>query len=242
MPPKRSGSWFETTRWHIVLAAGSAATPASREALAVLCEQYWYPLYAYLRRVGHDASDAEDLTQGFFLRLLEKDALHAADPKRGRFRSFLLTALKHFAANEWDRRRAMKRGGTHPPVSFDLSTGEDRYRLEPRDNSTTEAVYERQWALTLLNRTISRLRAEFRGADKEALFNHLQPYVSPGATEPPYAETAVAAGMTIGAVKVAVHRLRRRYRDVLREEIAQTVASPDDIDDEIHRLITIVGR
>jgi DNA-directed RNA polymerase specialized sigma24 family protein len=242
MHPKRHGPRFETTRWTLVLAAGGAATPDSREALAALCEQYWYPLYAYLRRAGHTASDAEDLTQGFFLQLLEKNALRIVDRARGRFRSFLLAALKHFVANEWDRRRAKKRGGPHPPIALELSSGEQRYQLEPRDDSTPERLYDRQWALTVLDRTLDRLRAEFRTAGKEALFDRLSPYLTPDEVGPPYAETAAASGMTEGATKVAVHRLRRRYRDLLRIEIAQTVTSPEEIKAEISHLMSAVGR
>jgi DNA-directed RNA polymerase specialized sigma24 family protein len=148
----------------------------------------WYPLYAYLRRTGHTATDAEDLTQSFFLRLLEKDALQVVDRGRGRFRSFLITALKHFVANEWDRRRAKKRGGLHPPIAFELSTGEHRYRVEPRDDSTPETLYDRQWALTVLDRTIGRLRSEFRTAGKAALFDQLRRYLTPDDGGPSYAD------------------------------------------------------
>ena len=241
MPERHQQSRFETTRWNVVLAAGSTGTAASRDALSVLCEQYWYPLYVYLRRSGHRAIEAEDLVQGFFLRLLEKGALHAADPRRGRFRSFLLAALKHFVANEWDRSRAEKRGGVNPPVAFEVSAGERRYRLEPHDDCTPETLYERQWARTVLHRTTARLRAELRDAQKEHLFHQLEPYLTPDADAPPYAELAAASGMTEGAVKVAVYRLRRRYRDLLRDEIAETVASPEELQDEIHHLISIAG-
>jgi RNA polymerase sigma-70 factor (ECF subfamily) len=242
MPAKPFGRRFETTRWNVVLAAAGAATPDSRAALATLCEQYWYPLYAYLRASGHTASDAEDLAQGFFLRLLEKDALQAVDPERGRFRSFLLAALKHFAANEWDRSRAQKRGGPHPPLPLELWTGEERYRIEPRVDSTPESAYDRQWAQTVLDRAASRLRGEFTKAGKEHLFRHLEIHLMPEENGPPYADTAAASGMTEGAVRVAVHRLRRRYRELLEDEIAQTVASPEQVQDEIRHLIVTIGR
>jgi RNA polymerase sigma factor (sigma-70 family) len=242
MVRERATQHFKTTRWTVVLAAGAAATEDSREALRVLCEQYWYPLYAYLRRTGLDASESEDLVQGFFLRLLEKNVLQAADPRRGRFRSFLLISLKHFVSNEWDRGRAKKRGGASPPISLELSTAEYRYRIEPRDDSTPETAYDRQWAQMVLDHGISRLRAEFRDVGKEALFDHLKRYLTSDADGPPYAETAAATGMSEGAVKVAVHRLRRRYRAVLENDIAQTVASPEDVQDEIRYLISIIGQ
>ena len=227
---------FDTTRWSLVLAVRGTATAESRAALETLCEQYWFPLYAFLRSAGQSAADAEDLTQGFFLRLLEKDALQAADPRRGRFRSFLLTAIKNFALNEWDRGRAKKRGGAQPILSLEFSAGEEKYQLEPRDHSTPETVYERQWALTVMARATDRLRAEFHTARKDDLFEHLKVYLPPDESGPPYAETAAASGMTEGAVKVAVHRLRQRHNDLLRDEIAQTVASADEIDDESRHL------
>jgi RNA polymerase sigma factor (sigma-70 family) len=233
---------FETTHWSVVLAVRGPVTAESRAALATLCEKYWYPLYAYLRRAGYGTADAEDLTQGFFVRLLEKDALHAADPGRGRFRSFLLTALKYFAANEWDRRRAKKRGGEQPIVPLEFSIGEEKYRLEPRDHSTPETVFERQWALTVMERATERLRAEFLKANKYELFKLLEAYLPPDDNGPPYAETSTASGMTEGAVKVAVHRLRRRYDDLLREEVAQTVGSPEEVEDESRHLTSAIRR
>ena len=236
------GRRFGTTRWSIVLAAGGPATPDSRNATAALFEQYWYPLYAYLRRAGHEASDAEDLVQGFLLRLLEKDGLQSADPQRGRFRSFLLVALKHFVINEWERRRAQKRGGEQTAVSLDLRSGEERFRREPQDESTPETVYERQWALTTLERALERLRAECQAAGKEGLFEHLRPYLSSSAEAPRHADTAAATGMTEGAVKVAVHRLRRRCGDLLREEIAGTVSSREELQEEVDYLIAAAGR
>ena len=237
MPPRTR---FDTTHWSVVLAVRGAATADARAALETLCEKYWYPLYAYLRSAGHSAADAEDLTQGFFLRLLEKDALRAADPRRGRFRSFLLTAIKHFALNEWDRRRAKKRGGAQPILSLEFSAGEEKYQLEPRDHSTPETVYEREWALTVMARATDKLRAEFHKARKDELFEHLKVYLPPDEGGPAYAETAAASGMTEGAVKVAVHRLRQRYNDLLRGEIAQTVASPDEIEDESRHLTSTI--
>jgi RNA polymerase sigma factor (sigma-70 family) len=228
VPPKAR---FDTTRWSLVLAVRGTGTAESRAALETLCEQYWYPLYAYLRRAGQSAADAEDLTQGFFLRLLEKDALQAADPRRGRFRSFLLTAIKHFALNEWDRRRAMKRGGAQSVLSLAFSAGEEKYQLEPRDHSTPETVYERQWALTVMARATDRLRAEFHTARKDDLFEHLKVYLPPDESGPPYAETASASGMTEGAVKVAVHRLRQRHNDRRLGGRDRRRKSPPEVDD-----------
>jgi RNA polymerase sigma-70 factor (ECF subfamily) len=201
-----------------------------------LCEIYWYPLYAFLRRQGHSAEDAQDLTQGFFARVLEKDALSHVDPARGRFRSFMLASLKHFVANERVRASALKRGGPLPPLSFEFETAEGQYRLEPRDEVTPESLFDRRWALTLLARVLGRIRSEFEKAGKAALFDALKGYLTAEETELSYREAAASLGLSEGAVKVAVHRLRRRFRLLLREEIAQTVATPEDVEDEIDYL------
>jgi RNA polymerase sigma factor (sigma-70 family) len=232
----RGGRHFETTRWSQVIAAGDSATPDSREALARLCEVYWYPLYAYVRRWGHDADEAQDLTQAFFSRLLEKHYLRDADPTRGRFRSFLLASLKHFLSNERDRENAVKRGGRATVLPLEFENAEGRYSREPPDNETPEIVYERRWALTLLTRTLGRLRAEFDRAGKAALFSRLEGHLTGDQDTGPYVEIAAEFGMSEGAVKVAVHRLRRRFGVLLREEIVETVATPSDVDDEIRHL------
>jgi RNA polymerase sigma-70 factor (ECF subfamily) len=232
---------FHTTRWSVVLAAGQISTAASREALATLCRIYWYPLYAYARRQGSRPEDAQDLTQEFFTRMLERDYLRIADPERGKFRSFLLTAFKHFLAKERDRARALKRGGGSELLPLDFQAGEQRYSREPAHQATPERIFERRWALTLLDRVLSRLREEFEQAAKQRIFERLKTCLT-GEKNPGdhYQAIARELQMTEGAVKVAVYRLRRRYQELLREEIAQTVAAPEDIDDELRHLFEAV--
>jgi RNA polymerase sigma-70 factor (ECF subfamily) len=231
---------FATTRWSLVLAAKDKAAPEARQALADLCTAYWYPLYAYVRRQGHDAEQAQDLTQEFFTRLLEKDFLRAVDPVRGRFRAFLLAALRHFLANEWDRAKASKRGGGRRLLSLDCRAAEDRYRLEPAHQLTAEKLFERRYALTLLEQVLQRLKREMARAGKDELFEGLKQYLA-GAAESGYAETARALNMSDGALKTAVHRLRRRYRELLREAIAETVETDHEIDEEIRDLFAALG-
>jgi RNA polymerase sigma-70 factor (ECF subfamily) len=230
------GRRFATTRWSQVLAAGQTSTGESREALARLCESYWYPLYAYVRRWGHDADQAQDLTQAFFAKLLEKHYLRAADPARGRFRSFLLASLKHFLLNEADRTGAAKRGGRTMVVPLEFENAEGRYSREPADAETPETIYERRWALVLLERTLGRLRGEFEAAGKQVLFARLEGHLTGDHETLPYADLGVELGMSEGAVKVAMHRLRRRFGALLREEINQTVSDPAEVDDEIRDL------
>lgn len=230
---------FATTHWSIVAAAGRSPSPSSRDALATLCNTYWYPLYAYVRRRGHDANEAQDLTQDFFARLLEKDALRVADRERGRFRSFLLAALNHFLAKEWRRLKAQKRGGGRPTLSFDLRSGEERYRQEPSHELTPEKIYERRWALTLLEQALARLREEHIAAGKGDLFEALKIGLA-GQRGLPYADLARRLHISEGAIKVSVHRLRRRCRQLLREAIAQTVASADDVEQELRDLFVAI--
>ena len=232
---------FDTTHWSLVVAAGAKATPHSEEALARLCEAYWYPLYAYVRRWGYTSDEAQDLTQEFFARLMEKEYLRQADPHRGRFRSFLLAALKHFLANERDRAGAQKRGGGRPPLPLEIETAEGRYSLEPADPETPEKIFERRWALILLDKVLSRLRDEYHRTNRSALFDVLKDLLTSGKAGEPYARLGAELGMSEGAVKVAVHRLRRRFGELLREEIAETVADPQDVDDEIRYLFTALG-
>jgi RNA polymerase sigma factor (sigma-70 family) len=232
----RGARRFATTRWSQVIAAGDARTPDAGEALARLCELYWYPLYAYVRRWGYDADEAQDLTQEFFSRLLEKHYLRDADPARGRFRSFLLASLKHFLSNERDRVNAVKRGGRATVLPLEFESAEGRYSLEPPDAETPETVYERRWALTLLERTLGRLRAEFEGAGRQALFSRLEGHLTGEQDTVPYAELGRELGMSEGAIKVAVHRLRRRFGALLRAEILETVSDPDEVDEEIRYL------
>lgn len=248
-----AGRWrFATTQWSVVLAAGKggADTPAgaapsageARDALSLLCRTYWYPLYAYVRARGHGADEAQDLTQSFFARLLEKNTLRAADPERGRFRSFLLASLKHFLANEWDRQSAQKRGGGRPVASLDVAydDAERRYAREPADTLTPERLFERGWAVTLLDTVLEDLRSRYAAEGKGELFARLKPYLAGDATAPPYAQTAADAGMSEGAVQVVVHRMRKRYRELLREHIEQTVESPEQAEEEIRDLFRAV--
>jgi len=231
---------FATTRWSLVLAAGRGDAPEAAAALAALCQTYWYPLYAFVRRSGHPADEARDLTQEFFARLLEKHSLRAADSERGRFRSFLLTALKRFLSKQRHQARAQKRGGGRKPLSLDFEEGESRYRLEPVTEVTAEAIYERHWALTLLEQVMARLRDEFERAGKPDAFDRLKVFLTGEAAAPSYRAVAVELGMTEGAVKVAVHRLRRRFRERVLAEIAQTVAAPADVDEELRHLFEAV--
>jgi RNA polymerase sigma-70 factor (ECF subfamily) len=234
-----SSGGFAATRWTLVLSAARASeTPRAAAALAELCAIYWYPLYAYVRRRNFDVHEAEDLTQEFFARLLEKNYLADVDRRKGKFRAFLLAALKHFLANQWRRTHAQKRGGTRIILSLDANTAESRYRLEPSHDLTPERLFERQWALTVLDRVLAGLQADWTAHGKEALFDRLKPFLTAQQHSAGYAQVAAELGMTEGAVKTAVHRLRRRYRELLRAEIAQTVAGPEEIDDEIRYLLS----
>ena len=213
------------------------------EALATLCETYWYPLYAFLRSRHYSAEDAQDLTQAFFARLLEKQTIRQADPARGRFRSFLLVSLKNFAANERDRAIATKRGGGVPTLSLEFETAEGRFQMEPPSgDDTPERAFDRHWAFALLDRVMSRLHAETGRSGNPSQFDRLKAYLTGDQPQMSYAETASALGTSEGAVKVAVHRLRRRFRDLVRDEIAQTLSSPEEIDDELQHLFASVGR
>jgi len=224
---------FATTHWSIVLKAADPAAPGSAEALQTLCATYWYPLYAFVRRQGHSADEAEDLTQAFFARVLEKHYLADVGPEKGKFRSFLLVCIKRFLANEWDRKTAQKRGGGKKLISIDLGDAEERYRLEPSHEVTAEKIFERRWALLVLERALAKLADEMKSLGKSRLFDALKVYLAAEATAPPHAQTAKALGMSEGAVKVAVHRLRERYRAILRQEIAGTLDDPARVEEEI---------
>jgi RNA polymerase sigma-70 factor (ECF subfamily) len=217
----------------------AAKGPTSRQALAELCELYWYPVYAFVRRRGHSADDAGDLTQEFFARLLETAGIAGADPARGRFRSYLLGACRHFLANQRDRAAARKRGGGRAALSLDFPDAERRYAAEPADDRTPEQMFDRRWALSLLDSVLANLAAEYAAADQASLFDRLKGSLT-GEGES-YAVIAAAVGMTEGAVKVAAHRLRRRYRGRLRAAIAETVATPEDVDSEIRDLFAALG-
>lgn len=233
---------FATTHWSLVLAAGDFQAPGSRAALGELAEAYWYPLYAFARRRGHDAEDAADLVQGFFARLLETSGLGTANPERGRFRSFLLGAFKHFISNERDRTSALKRGGGALAISLDAASAEARYDLEPADPQNPERIFERRWALAVLDRGLARLRREHRAAGKEASFEELKSFLAGTSERGTVGEAAARLGMSDGAARVAVHRLRRRFGELLRTEIAATVASSEQIEDELRFLLAALER
>ncbi|HYG35252.1 MAG TPA: sigma-70 family RNA polymerase sigma factor [Clostridia bacterium] len=231
---------FALTHWSVVLATGSRDSSHARKALDQLCHTYWHPIYSYIRRQGHSPHDAQDLTQEFFARLLEKEQFSAVDPAKGRFRSFLLASLKHFLANEWDKAKAQKRGGGQPLISIDEQSAEDSYAVEPVENLTPDKIFDRRWALTLLQRVLDRLRSEYERDDKGELIEALKGTLTGDRQSVGYAEIAARLKSSEGAIKVAVYRLRQRYRDLLREEIAHTVASPQEIEDEIRALFAVL--
>jgi RNA polymerase sigma-70 factor (ECF subfamily) len=232
---------FATTHWSMVRAAADSSTPDHQKALSTLCQTYWFPLYAYLRRCGDSPDEAADHTQAFFAQMLEKQFLKQIKPNSGKFRSFLLTAVKHFVANEADRARAKKRGGGKTILSLDFEDAEGRYAIEPAGGLSPEQLFAKSWALQVLERALDRLRDELASKNRQNLFEHLKMYIAAESSTIPIREAAEALGMTEGAVRVAIHRLRRRCRELLRDEIAQTVAGPDDIDDEIRGLFTALG-
>jgi len=233
-------SQFPTTRWTLVVAVGDPYRKEARSALVSLCDNYWYPLYAYLRRRGYPVDRAQDLTQEFFMRVLEGRYLDRANPEKGRFRSFILTSLKFFVADEEDRQRARKRGGgTIVPLEF--SSGEERYQREPGHDETPERIFERRWALSMLERVIGRLRDEFVHHGRPEHFERLKVFLL-GESEAPYAALAHEMNTSEGALKVAIHRLRKRYRDLFRQEIADTVADPAEVDSELRYLAAVLTR
>ena len=234
-------SRFATTHWSVVLAAGSPESTRYQEALEMLCRTYWFPLYAFLRRRGCDTHQAEDYIQAFFARMLEKRSLNAVDVKPGKFRSFLLASLKNFVANEIDRVQAQKRGGCHTILSLNFGDGERQYISEPSHEMSPERLFEKSWAMTVLEHAMNQLEAEFASSNKLSLFKHLRVYLTAEANAIPYRDVALQFEMTEGAVKMAVHRLRSRYRDLLRENVGQTVATHEQIDEEIHELLAALS-
>lgn len=236
---------FATTQWTLVLAAGKRGSAEAEEALASLCSLYWYPLFAFIRRRGHSFEEAQDLTQSFFARLIEKQDLAAADRDRGRFRTFLLTACQHFLLNERDRSLALKRGGGFTAIPIDLASAEARYQRSLVRAETPEHLYDRQWCLTLLDSVLDVVQGDYRAAGNEALFERLRGFLTMDDSAGTHAEAGADLGMTPPAVKVAVHRLRRRYREALRRRVAETVDSDVDvdtaIDDEMRYLMKIVS-
>jgi RNA polymerase sigma factor (sigma-70 family) len=243
-PPEFSPSpspRFCTTHWSLVAAATHSNDPDSAAALASLCVTYWYPLYAFVRRQGRSAQDAQDLTQEFFATLLEKNYLHAASAEKGRFRTFLLVALKRFLAKEWDRSRALKRGGGRIHVPLDAEWAESRYLAEPADTLDPERIFERRWAATLLEESLHRLRGEYERGGRGNEFEQLKEFLAAERGSIPYDKISAALGISAGAARVQLHRLRKRFRDLFRDQIAQTVSSPDELDDEIRYVLTVLS-
>lgn len=231
----RAGA-FTTTHWSVVLAAGEADEARAGQALARLCAGYWYPLYAYVRRQGHGPEDAQDITQDFFARFIGKGYVRRADPARGRFRTFLLTSLKHFLINEWQKGQAARRGGGVRALSWDQFDAEDRYRLEPLDGLTPEKIFERRWAATLLETVMAGLREEFRAEGRGEWFEAIKFCLDGVTATESNEQIAARLGTTEGALRVAMTRLRARYRARLREEVARLVATPAEVDDELRHL------
>jgi RNA polymerase sigma factor (sigma-70 family) len=234
---------FPATLWSMVLAAGARDDSGRAvEAMTALCRAYWFPLYAFLRRQGKSAHDAEDLAQAFFLHLLQKSSLEKVDRARGKFRTFLLAALKNFVVDEWKRAHAQKRGGGAPLISIDAALAEARYQDEMVEQTDPEKQFERRWAITLIERVLQRLEDEWRTAGKADRFEQLKGFLSGEPTQEAYATTGRRTGMTEGAVKVAVMRLRHRYRDLFRAEIANTVARESEVDEELRHLLQVLGK
>jgi RNA polymerase sigma factor (sigma-70 family) len=230
---------FITTHWSIILRAGGAASKDADAALEDLCRAYWYPLYAYVRRQGHSVDDAQDLTQNFFARFLDRKSLRLADPHRGRFRTFLLTSLKNFLINEWRKSNREKRGGGRQIISLDAEETETRFLAEPAD--APDKAFERHWALVVLDRVLSQMQAEFAAAGRGHVFEELKSYLTGEDNESSSTEIGRRLGMTEGNLRVTIHRLRGQYRDLLREEVARTVETPEAIEEEIRHLISALS-
>ncbi len=231
---------FATTHWSVVLKAGDTRGDEHTGALDALCQGYWYPLYAYVRRLGHSPHDAQDFTQSFFAYLLEKRLLTKADPGSGRFRSFLLGSMKNFMANEWRKQNAQKRGADQT-ISFDARDAEERYAVEPIDATNPQLLYEQAWAVAVLDQAMTLLESEYAGAGKQASFELLAPCLQGDRQSVTYAELGKRLAMSEGAVKVAVHRLRQRYRELLRAAVANTVADPLEVDGELRHLMQVLS-
>lgn len=232
---------FVDTHWSVVIRAGSADSPEAQQALSELCQNYWYPLYAFIRRQGATPHDAEDLTQSFFARLLAKNYIADANREKGRFRTFLLVALKRFLANEWDRQHAQKRGGFQPVVSIDQTLAESRITAELKHDQQPDLLFERQWARTLLEHVEARLQQEYLSSGRHQLFTVLRPGLVRNESALSHAQLAAELNLTPAAIKVALYRMRLRYREILREEIGKTVSSPGEVVQEIRYLFSILG-
>jgi RNA polymerase sigma-70 factor (ECF subfamily) len=235
-----AGRLFATTNWSLVVAAGSLDDPGARDALEVLCQRYWYPVYALVRHFGHRPDRAEDLTQGFFLSLLERRSLQAADQDRGRFRSFLKTLLRNYLTNEHTRKNTRKRGGNARTLRVDFADAEARYGAEASPKGSPEATFERRWARAVLSRGLEKLRAELRDSPDAERWKRLEPFLTGNSGASTYRKVAAELGLSESAVKVAVHRLRKRYGKALRAEVAQTVSTPEDVDEEVRYLLIVV--
>jgi RNA polymerase sigma-70 factor (ECF subfamily) len=231
---------FATTQWSVVRAVGLENSQAANSALQELCQIYWYPLYTYVRRQGHNADAAADLTQAFFADLLMRDDLKKVDPELGKFRSFLLAAMKHFLMNQWNKAKAQKRGGGKSPLSLDFGEADNRYRLEPSHAKTPELIYQKQWAKTLLERVQKSLRSEFADRGKAHQFDKLQKFLAGKNEDETLATAAAQLNMSEVAVKVSLHRMRQRFGELLRTEIQQTVSTPEEIDSEIQQLFEVL--
>jgi RNA polymerase sigma factor (sigma-70 family) len=235
-----AGRQFLTTHWSVVLQASGAPTPEADAALNYLCRNYWYPLYAHVRRLGWGPDDAQDLTQQFFARLLEHKYFGLANPERGKFRSFLLTSLKHFLSDEWDKLKTQKRGGGRLS-SWESFDPEQRYLNEPKDLATPDRLYEKRWAGMMLESVLNQLRLEYVKAGREAEFEELKAFVWGEGNPGTYAEVASRMKIEENAAKVAVHRMRKRFRELLRQEVSRTVSSPDEVDVELHHLRSLLS-
>ncbi len=238
--PPEGGGVFRTTQWSMVLNAGSHDSIVAAAALEQLCQRYWYPLYACVRRSGYSHEDAADMTQSFFARVVEKKTLMGVEPGVARFRSFLLTALKHFMINEWQSANRLKRGGGKQIVSLD-EKADELYRAEPSHDVTPDKLFEKRWALSVVETALGKLRAEFVMAEKPGLFDVLKPALSGEKLNRGYAEVATDFGLSESAVKVAVHRMRKRFGEVLRAEVVETIRDPSEVDDEVRYLIRALG-
>ena len=239
-PP--TASVFATTHWSVVLEAGQEDSAKASEAMALLCRAYWYPLYAYIRRRGCNAADAQDLTQEFFTRLLQKNYPAQADRAKGKFRSFLLLTLNHFLADEHAKATAQKRGGGQIFISLDAEAPEDRYCLEPADTLSPEKLFERRWAQTILDQALVRLRTEFAQQGKAEIYEVLKAF-EPGEQNPlSYAEAAARLGVSESAIKSMIHRLRQRHREMVRDEVAHTVSTAAEVDEELRHLIAVISQ
>ena len=236
--PADAAGRFRTTSWSVVLLSAQSRAPGSADALAELCRLYWYPLYGFVRYRGHAPHDAQDLTQGFFQHLLEHKALRHVDPLKGKFRSFLVASVQNFLSNEAERARCLKRGGDRDFVPIDAASAEERYRLEPVERLTAETIFDARWAITVLGEAMNRLRKEYVASGKKTTFEALEPFLDPVNSKelPSYEQVAAGLQVSLSAVKTLIHRLRKQYTSLLREEVARTVSDPVEVDDEIHAL------